>query len=121
MSFDANGKWKIDLDKCLGCGICESNCPKHIGKMVYTESRVQKVTEPSRLRVALSVAYVYAIFMPGIWFYKHIAGCKMYLMKSDPREADIISTKQPGYIHGGEKFGDKYKGEVGCDCCHDHT
>ena len=28
----------------------------------------------------------------------------MHLMQSDPREADIISTKQPGYIHGGEKY-----------------
>ena len=104
MSFDENGKRQLDLDKCLGCGICESNCPKHIGKMVYTESRVQKVSEPSRLRVALSVAYVYAIFMPGVWFYKTIKGSKMHLMDSDPRETDIISTKEPGYIHGGEKY-----------------
>ena len=69
LSFDENGNHKIDLDKCLGCGICESNCPKHIGKMVYTESRVQKVTEPSRFRVWLSVLYVKLIFTPGVWFY----------------------------------------------------
>ena len=38
----------------------------------------------------------------------------MHLMKSDPREKDIISTKQPGYIHGGEKYAEPYKG---CDDC----
>ena len=82
--------------------------------MVYTESRVQKVTEPSRFRVWLSVLYVKLIFTPGVWFYKTFKGSKMHLMKSDPREKDIISTKQPGYIHGGEKYAEPYKG---CDCC----
>ena len=104
LRFDENGHHVVDLDKCLGCGICESNCPKHIGKMVYTESRVQKVTEPSRFRVWLSVLYVKLIFTPGVWFYKTFKGSMMHLMQSDPREADIISTKQPGYIHGGEKY-----------------
>jgi hypothetical protein len=28
-------------------------------------------------------------------------------MKSDPRDKDIISTKQEGYIHGGEKYAEK--------------
>ena len=93
--------------ECLGCGICESNCPKHIGKMVYTESRVQKVTEPSRFRVWLSVLYVKLIFTPGVWFYKTFKGSMMHLMDSDPREADIISTKQPGYIHGGEQYAER--------------
>ncbi len=104
LSFDENGNHKIDLDKCLGCGICESNCPKHIGKMVYTESRVQKVTEPSRWRVWLSVLYVKLVFTPGVWFYKTFKGSMMHLMESDPRETDIISTKAPGYIHGGEQY-----------------
>ena len=107
LRFDENGHHVIDLDKCLGCGICESNCPKHIGKMVYTESRVQKVTEPSRLRVWLSVLYVKLIFTPGVWFYKTFKGSMMHLMQSDPREADIISTKQPGYIHGGEQYAER--------------
>ena len=104
LRFDENGNHAIDLDKCLGCGICESNCPKHIGKMVYTESRVQKVTEPSRFRVWLSVLYVKLIFTPGVWFYKTFKGSMMHLIDSEPREADIISTKQPGYIHNGECF-----------------
>ena len=112
MRFDGNGNRQIDLDKCLGCGLCESSCPKHIGKMVYTESRARKVTEPGRLRAALSVAYVYAVFMPGVWVYKHLAGSKMELMRSDPREKDILSTKQPGYIHDGEKYAQPYQGET---------
>lgn len=45
--------------------------------------------------------------MPGVWFYKLFAGSKMELMQSDPREADILSTRQPGYIHGGEKYENK--------------
>ena len=115
MSFDEKGVRHIDLDKCLGCGLCECACPDQIGHMQYTESRVIKVSEPSRLRVALSVAYVYAVFMPGVWFYKTFTGSKMHLMKSDPREKDIISTKQPGYIHGGEKYAEAYKGCDGCE------
>lgn len=85
------------------------------------ESRVQKVTEPSRMRVALSVAYVYVIFMPGVWIYKHITGSKMHLMKSDPREKDIISTKHPGYIHGGEKYAEPHKGACSCSQIHEEA
>ena len=42
------------------------------------------------------------------------SGSKMHLMKSDPREKDIISTTQPGYIHNGEKYAEPYKGCDGC-------
>lgn len=104
MSFDASGIRHIDLDMCLGCGLCESACPKHIGAMKYTESRAIKVGEPSRLRVLLSILYVKAVFTPGVWFYKKFTGSQMHLMKSDPREKDILSTKQPGYIHDGERY-----------------
>ena len=52
----------------------------------------------------LSVLYVKLVFTPGVWFYKLFKGSMMHLMESDPREADIISTKQPGYIHDGEKY-----------------
>ena len=90
MSFDENGKRKIDLDKCLGCGLCESACPDKIGKMVYTESRAVKVSEPSRLRVFLSCLWVYIVFMPGVWFYKLFMGSKQDLMKAPGRESDII-------------------------------
>lgn len=107
LSFDENGTRHIDLDKCLGCGLCESACPKKIGKMEYTESRAIKVSEPSRLRGFLSILYVKGIFAPGVWFYKTFTGSKMHLMKSDPREKDIISTKEPGYIHGGEKYAER--------------
>ena len=96
ISFDENGVHKLDLDHCLGCGLCESACPIPIGRM-----------EPSRLRVFLSILWVKIGFTPGVWFYKLFTGSKMYLMKSDPREKDIISTKQPGYIHGGEKYAPK--------------
>lgn len=112
MSFDANGKRHIDLDKCLGCGLCESNCPNKIGRMEYTESRAIRVSEPSAWRVFLSILWVKVVFTPGVWFYKLFTGSKMYLMQSDPREKDIISTKEPGYIHGGEKYAEPYAGKV---------
>ncbi len=104
MSFDEKGARHIDLDKCLGCGICESACPDKIGKMEYTESRAIRVSEPSAWRVFLSCAWVYIVFTPGVWFYKLFKGSKMFLMDSDPRDTDIISTKKSGYINGGEKY-----------------
>lgn len=107
ISFDKNGVHKLDLDHCLGCGLCESACPIHIGRMEYTPSRAVRVSEPSKLRVFLSILWVKIVFTPGVWFYKLFTGSKMYLMKSDPREKDIISTKQSGYIHGGEKYAPK--------------
>ena len=73
----------------------------------YTPARAVRVSEPSKLRVFLSILWVKIVFTPGVWFYKLFTGSKMYLMKSDPREKDIISTKQPGYIHGGEKYAPK--------------
>lgn len=111
MSFDENGSRKIDLEKCLGCGLCESSCPKKIGHMEYTESRAIGMSEPSKLRVFLSCLWVYIVFMPGVWFYKHFAGSKQYLMDSDPRNSDIISTKQHGYINGGEKYSQKVQSD----------
>ena len=107
ISFDENGVHKLDLDHCLGCGLCESACPIHIGRMEYTPSRAVRVSEPSKLRVFLSILWVKIVFTPGVWFYKLFTGSKMYLMKSDPREKDIISAKQPGYTHGGEKYAPK--------------
>ena len=104
MTFDEDGKRVIDLDKCLGCGLCESACPDKIGHMEYTESRAIKVSEPGPIRVFFSCLWVYIVFMPGVWFYKLFMGSKQYLMQSDPRETDIISTKASGYIHGGEKW-----------------
>lgn len=59
----------------------------------------------------LSILWVKAVFTPGVWFYKHLAGSKMYLMQSEPREKDILSTKQPGYIHGGEAYAPKEASE----------
>lgn len=109
--FDKNGAHKLNLDHCLGCGLCESACPLHIGRMEYTPERAVRVSEPSRLRVFLSILWVKAVFTPGVWFYKHFAGSKMYLMQSDPREKDILSTKQPGYIHGGESYAPKEASE----------
>ena len=107
ISFDENGVHKLDLDHCLGCGLCESACPIHIGRMEYMPARAVRVSEPSKLRVFLSILWVKIVFTPGVWFYKLFTGSKMYLMKSDPREKDIIRTKQPGYIHGGEKYAPK--------------
>ena len=108
MSFDENGNRKIDLDHCLGCGLCESACPEHIGKMEYTESRAIPVSEPSKLRVLLSVLWVRIVFTPGVWVYKLITGSKQHLMRSAPRDTDIISLDaKDGYINGGEKYSNK--------------
>ena len=115
MSFDEKGVRHIDLDKCLGCGLCESNCPEHIGHMEYTESRAIPVEEPSSWRVFLSCLWVYIVFMPGVWFYKLFMGSKQYLMKSNPREKDIVDIHKPGYIHGGEKYAAPYKGCGNCE------
>ena len=89
LTLDEGGH-HIDLDKCLGCGLCESACGVKAGRMEYTQSRAIPVSEPSRWRVFLSCLWVYAVFMPGVWFYKTFKGSMMNLMQSPPRDSDIL-------------------------------
>ncbi len=80
----------IDLSKCLGCGLCESACPNHLVHMEKHEERAKKTTEPGRLRVFLSIFYVYVVLMPSVFFYKLFAGSQQSKMLDPSRDKDII-------------------------------
>ena len=80
----------LDLNKCLGCGNCELVCPDKNISMHWHEERNIPTYEPTTLRVFLSVLYVYAILMPGVWVYKLFAGSKQNLMKLPPRDSDVL-------------------------------
>lgn len=90
LSMDETGH-HIDLDKCLGCGICESACPNKLGHMELHEERRLGSKEPGRLRVFFSILYVYAVLGPALFFFKLFAGSQQYKLKAPPRESDILS------------------------------
>lgn len=81
----------IDLDKCLGCGICRDACPNKLGTMVLHEERRLGSKEPGRIRVFFSILYVYAVLGPAVFFYKLFNGSQQGKLKTTPpRDCDIL-------------------------------
>ena len=99
------GKFLYRIDEPLE--LCKEADGKVFKLLHALGKRAIPVSEPSKFRVFLSMLWVKLVFTPGVWFYKLFTGSKMHLMQSDPREKDIISTKQPGYIHDGERYVEK--------------
>lgn len=89
LAVDESGH-HIDLEKCLGCGPCECDCPKSLGHMVLHEERRLGSKEPGSIRVFFSILYVYAVLGPAVFFYKLFNGSQQYKLKTPHRESDII-------------------------------
>jgi NAD-dependent dihydropyrimidine dehydrogenase PreA subunit len=84
----------VNLDDCLGCGICSEACPQDSIQMVISRDRIRKDSEPGRLRMILSLIYVYASMIPLVMFYRFFAGSMRQRSKeAQPNANDVLKRE----------------------------
>ena len=83
-------KIQLNLDDCNGCGLCAQACPVNCLEMVKKSERVRVDHEPSRIRMYLSVAYIYLMMMPAVAVYKLLTGSQQYKHDAKPRPSDVF-------------------------------
>ncbi len=87
-------KMEVNLNNCLGCGLCSNSCDFDAIDMVFHPKRVRKEVEPGRVKLFLSLVYIYSMMIPSVVLYKMLNGSKQdNMINAKPNINDYFNEK----------------------------
>ncbi len=91
ISISENGM-EVNLNNCLGCGLCSASCDADAINMNFDQKRVRKEAEPSGFMLILYLVYIYSMMIPSVILYKLINGSKQEnMINVEPNINDYFS------------------------------
>ncbi len=83
---------EVNLDSCLGCGLCSASCDSYAINMSFEPKRVRNEVEPGRIKLLLYLVYIYSVMIPSVMLYKITTGSKQeHMDKAKPNANDYFN------------------------------
>lgn len=83
-----------DVEKCLGCGICEDTCPNDVITMVKSRPVDRDEGEPGSINLLFKRLYLKLVLIPQAMLFKLFKGSEQYKVERvQPRAKDVYTTR----------------------------
>lgn len=83
-------KIEINIQECLGCGVCEDTCPNESVTMIKRRTIHRDESEPSTINLYFKRIYLELVLIPLVLVFKLLKGSQQYKVGNiEAREKDI--------------------------------